>query len=451
MGGCTSSPQNMSPNTSPAKKPLQLSTEPSSTIPVPAKTSACDDGESVVHAPVTSEGIIPDEHQSDSDHVILPRQNSEYIQFKEKAPSPPKVEENKPIKDDGDATCCCYPSDDQLSVMQISFEDPSARELQIVIEEPKEEYEESERRGNAADEAEKEGKVDDAKLQKTFLEETDRREAVDLAECQENSEEDEKVVGERMPILQAENQYVAKESAEVMDCCWSPFDDQSSLTQIPAADPSVSEAGKEAVEDAKIQKISTECLVSNTEEDGIIAMTASQAENQQIVAGEAAKTVEFLDYTEEDKINEEEQIPSLQAEIDSTIAEGADIQQKFSVNESEQQQTLVAEESERPMRSISEQVEDFYRVHNPSKLKDIPFILQKYAGKEDGLLEKLKLQYKVSESEPVPPTFLERLEKFYRFYKPDNLDKVPSILEKYKGRELELFDHLQQKYNSAPI
>ena len=455
MGGCTSAPQNTSPKNSPAKKPIELSTEPSSSSPVPVKNIACDGDESDCRAPAGSESVIPDESQSDSDNVILSWQNSEDIQSKEKAPSPSTTEKNELIDDDGDATCCCYPSVDQMSALQISVDDSSTREFQIVIEQPKEEYEESERQKDVADETDMEGKaVEDAKLQKSSTEETeilvvdakeaDTREVVDVAECQENTEEDAVIGGERIPVLLDENHHVFPESAEVLNCCWSPFDDQSSLTQISVEGPSTSDGDRKAVEDAKLHEGSTECLVSNAEEDcthqsGETETTVSHAENLQIVPKDAG----------EDKINGGEKGFILHADIDVTVAEGADLQAKLAANESEQQQSLVIEEGEKPMRSISEQVEDFYRVHNPSKLNDIPFILHKYAGKEDVLLEKLKLQYKVTKSEP--PTYLERLENFYRLHKPDTLAKVPSILEKYKGRELELFDHLQKKYNSAPI
>ncbi len=43
-------------------------------------------------------------------------------------------------------------------------------------------------------------------------------------------------------------------------------------------------------------------------------------------------------------------------------------------------------------------LEEFYRVHNPEKLKDVTKILNKYAGKEDELFAKLAKSYGM----PVP-------------------------------------------------
>jgi hypothetical protein len=97
--------------------------------------------------------------------------------------------------------------------------------------------------------------------------------------------------------------------------------------------------------------------------------------------------------------------------------------------------------------SVSDQVEAFYRTHNPAKLKDVPYILQKYAGREDDLLAKLKYQYGVPDSS----SYEERLKTFYKRYKPENVIKVPDILQKYKGKEKELFDHLQKLYKSDPL
>ena len=43
--------------------------------------------------------------------------------------------------------------------------------------------------------------------------------------------------------------------------------------------------------------------------------------------------------------------------------------------------------------SVAEYVEDFYTRYNPSKLDDVPYILEKYKGKESELLVKLENQY----------------------------------------------------------
>ena len=43
--------------------------------------------------------------------------------------------------------------------------------------------------------------------------------------------------------------------------------------------------------------------------------------------------------------------------------------------------------------SIADYVTDFYARNNPSKLEDVPYILEKYKGKETELLAKLDNQY----------------------------------------------------------
>ena len=41
----------------------------------------------------------------------------------------------------------------------------------------------------------------------------------------------------------------------------------------------------------------------------------------------------------------------------------------------------------------------------------------------------------------------DRLVAFYREHNPEKLDSVPYILEKYKGRDYDLFKNLSRKYN----
>lgn len=49
-----------------------------------------------------------------------------------------------------------------------------------------------------------------------------------------------------------------------------------------------------------------------------------------------------------------------------------------------------------PTKSLQDQIADFYKIHNPSKLNQLDEILLRYKGKEKGLLSKLYKQYNIS-------------------------------------------------------
>lgn len=53
------------------------------------------------------------------------------------------------------------------------------------------------------------------------------------------------------------------------------------------------------------------------------------------------------------------------------------------------------------MKSAREKLRKFYEVHNPEKLSDIDFLLEKYEGREDVLFRKLQRKY---ERKNPPPS-----------------------------------------------
>ena len=91
---------------------------------------------------------------------------------------------------------------------------------------------------------------------------------------------------------------------------------------------------------------------------------------------------------------------------------------------------------------IEEKVHLFYRLFNPSKLADVPELLEKYKDREDVLLDKLEKKYG-----PITPKLIEdKLRQFYSVHNPSKLSDVSGILQRYKGRESTLFCDLEKKY-----
>ena len=66
-------------------------------------------------------------------------------------------------------------------------------------------------------------------------------------------------------------------------------------------------------------------------------------------------------------------------------------------------------------------------------------------------VEEKGVEHSQSQGTPLQPwTTEERLRAFYTKYVPEKLDSVPSLLEKYAGREEKLFTALVQKYGPEP-
>jgi density-regulated protein DRP1 len=101
---------------------------------------------------------------------------------------------------------------------------------------------------------------------------------------------------------------------------------------------------------------------------------------------------------------------------------------------------------------------DFERVCLPWQKKKVPELYAKLRAlrgedkqlKGDGDEEEGD-DDNVADSKPDAPwTTEERLTKFYEMYVPEKVDDVPSLLEKYAGKEDKLFMALAKKYGSEP-
>lgn len=111
-------------------------------------------------------------------------------------------------------------------------------------------------------------------------------------------------------------------------------------------------------------------------------------------------------------------------------------------------------------KEILNRLERFYKAYNPEKIGEIETVLDKYKGKEEQLFQALIKKYgpePTSEMVPPPPApfngnvvMKERLVAFYTKYNPEKVDEVDTVLTKYKGKEAALFDALVRKYGPEP-
>ena len=87
----------------------------------------------------------------------------------------------------------------------------------------------------------------------------------------------------------------------------------------------------------------------------------------------------------------------------------------------------------------------YLKRHNPSKLATVDKVLEKYAGREEQLMQKLVEKYFEN---PIAPLVTE----FYLHYDPEKIGaKADSALEKYYGKDEELFAKLEAKYGSFDV
>ena len=89
----------------------------------------------------------------------------------------------------------------------------------------------------------------------------------------------------------------------------------------------------------------------------------------------------------------------------------------------------------------------FMQKYQPDKVGNADAILQKYAGKETELFAQLVARYG---PEPGAETVRDRLVRFYQKYQPDKVGNIDKILEAYAGRTDELFAQLVGKYGPEP-
>mmetsp|Transcript_25338 Transcript_25338/g.51551 ORF Transcript_25338/g.51551 Transcript_25338/m.51551 type:complete len:697 (+) Transcript_25338:154-2244(+) len=101
----------------------------------------------------------------------------------------------------------------------------------------------------------------------------------------------------------------------------------------------------------------------------------------------------------------------------------------------------------------------FYRKHNSSKLAEVDASLQKYKGKEAEMFVALAKKYNTSNA--LNHVFISRVQDvnltdykalltlYLSIFNPSKTEDVPSLLAKYKGREEDFFAAISKKYYSC--
>ena len=112
------------------------------------------------------------------------------------------------------------------------------------------------------------------------------------------------------------------------------------------------------------------------------------------------------------------------------------------------------------MSSHKERLIAFYQKYNPEKLSGVDATLEKFKGREEDMFKALVGKYgpepgaatsTATASSPSSSTnFKERLTAYYQKYNPEKLPGVDATLEKFKGREEDMFKALIAKYGPEP-
>lgn len=107
--------------------------------------------------------------------------------------------------------------------------------------------------------------------------------------------------------------------------------------------------------------------------------------------------------------------------------------------------------------AVEAEVRAMYEKYNPEKLEKIDTIMFRYKGRETDLLKDLKDKYKDAPLASEKPNVAggdaakqlsieEQITALYEKHAPEKLDKVPGLLKKYKGSEAKLLRTIQEKY-----
>ena len=101
----------------------------------------------------------------------------------------------------------------------------------------------------------------------------------------------------------------------------------------------------------------------------------------------------------------------------------------------------------------------FYSKYAPDKLSAVDAALERYRGKEVEMFAALELKYgpeppldspSPSGAAPTSSKFKERLTRFFAQYCPDRMDSIDMMLQKYAGREEDMIKQLVAKFGPEP-
>jgi len=200
--------------------------------------------------------------------------------------------------------------------------------------------------------------------------------------------------------------------------------------------------------------------------EGEIITTESKTSEAVTKAVKNVKTI-----VEESNITKEvpeKEVNSIPDKVDdkkhSINDESAKVNEK---NDKESDKDLVKQHLSVTNRSIDYRTTlvEFYKIHNPEKMKNVDSLLEKCKGKEDELLEKIQKSYKVEgqlptltyiindkplKEAPREASYRDTLVEFYSKFNREKLKDVDMILKKYEGKEGKLFDLLEKSYGASP-
>eukprot|EP01043_Picozoa_sp_COSAG02_P045867 COSAG02_NODE_4237_length_5599_cov_6.352000_2_plen_263_part_00 len=119
-----------------------------------------------------------------------------------------------------------------------------------------------------------------------------------------------------------------------------------------------------------------------------------------------------------------------------------------------------AEVDSMDVAAVEAEVRAVYEKYNPEKLGKIDTIMFRYKGREADLLKDLKDKYKDAPLASEKPettaggdaaqlSIEDQIVALYEKHAPEKLDKVPGLLEKYKGSEAKLLRTIQEKYGDT--
>jgi hypothetical protein len=86
-----------------------------------------------------------------------------------------------------------------------------------------------------------------------------------------------------------------------------------------------------------------------------------------------------------------------------------------------------------------ERMEKVYARYNPSKMAEIPTLLEKYKGREADIVQALVGKY-----------YKNHMESIFMEHNPSKVIEIPALLEKYKGREESIIEAMEKKYLQGP-
>ncbi len=100
------------------------------------------------------------------------------------------------------------------------------------------------------------------------------------------------------------------------------------------------------------------------------------------------------------------------------------------------------------MDDIKTIIEKIYKDYNPDKISNIPSLLEKYKGKESEILSKISDKYSLHLQDYLKISYLELVTQILKKYDPIYVSSVSTLLATNKNNEDELLTSLCNKYNA---